>query len=209
MDPVQKLSIFPGTFSKNFDFFRQSYKKIRFYQAISLKTSIIPGTFKKIDFFQAVSQRNSIFQGISQKISIFQPKVGHLQLPPGTLYSISLQKSPLSKILPVQIFHDPSTTPCDPTTPSQNLGVATPTLPRIDAPERINSVMLLKFELPFPALNQDSLFQERHSVFQNGGCHKALHKYSWFSYMYIASMASRGAFVIDIAHLIWLLSNIC
>ena len=46
-----KKSIFPGKFSKIFDFFRQFHQKIRFFQAIPQKISIFPGKFpKNFDF---------------------------------------------------------------------------------------------------------------------------------------------------------------
>ena len=65
----QKISTFPGKFSKNFDFSRQIIKKFRFLQA----------NFRKITIFQAILKENSIFQA----------KIAYLQLLLGKLFYFS------------------------------------------------------------------------------------------------------------------------
>ena len=91
---------------KNFDFFRQISEKFLFFQVIALqqirffevnfrKTTISSGNFTK---------KNSIFPDKFPQISIFQEILNFKAIYSDFLannYSISLQKSPLSNILPV------------------------------------------------------------------------------------------------------------
>ena len=98
---VKEISIFPGKFSKNFDFSRQILKKIRLFQA----------NFRKNRFFQANFKKNLIFSSkFSKKFYLFRQFLEKIRFSRQKLlihncfwtnYSISLQKSPLSKILPV------------------------------------------------------------------------------------------------------------
>src|SRR6218665_2035401 len=77
---------------KEFDFSRQLSKKLRFYSGNFTQKIDFPDKFpKNFNFFQAISQRISIFQA---KLAIYRNFWAN--------YSISLQKSPLSNILPVQ-----------------------------------------------------------------------------------------------------------
>src|SRR6218665_34014 len=80
VDPGQKISLFTGKFPKNFDFFRQFHKS-RFFQA----------NFRKISIFSGNFITNLDFPG--KKLDIYSYFWEN--------YSISRQKSPLSKILPV------------------------------------------------------------------------------------------------------------
>src|SRR6218665_1619196 len=68
VDPGQKMSLSTGKFPKNFNFFRQFYKRI----------SSFAGKFPKI----------LIFSG-NYKNSIFQAKIVHLQLPMAKLFYFS------------------------------------------------------------------------------------------------------------------------
>src|SRR6218665_623830 len=75
---VKKISISTGKFPKNLNFFRQFYKRISSFAGKFPKILIFSGN-KKIDF---PSQKKSIYSYLWAN------------------YSISLQKSPLSNILP-------------------------------------------------------------------------------------------------------------
>src|SRR6218665_2610391 len=63
------ISIFPGKFPRNFNFFRQVLKKFQFFKANFRKILIISGNLKKNSFFQA--------------------KIAHLQLLLGKLFYFS------------------------------------------------------------------------------------------------------------------------
>src|SRR6218665_3088164 len=110
----KKKSIFKGKFAKNFNFF----------QVILCKISIFHGKFPKKYRFSR------------QKLAIYSYFWAN--------YSISLQKSPLSNILPdspvhdIIIFYDPSTTPCS------KSGGRDPQPPRIDAYESTESSFIRK-----------------------------------------------------------------
>src|SRR6218665_1895814 len=109
----EKFRFFPGNFTKDFDLSRQISEKFDFFS----------GNFTKSFYFPGKDFRMTSF-------SVYPDKIGHLQLLQWANYSISIQKSPLSDILPVHdkiiiIFHDPSTTPTPlrpPTTPSPKSG---------------------------------------------------------------------------------------
>ena len=101
-----------GSGQQNFDFSRQISEKFRIFQAISRKMSIIPGKFlKNFKFFQAHLWKISIFSGnFSNNFDFFRQFLKNFDFSRQKLliysyfwanYSISLQKSPLSNILPV------------------------------------------------------------------------------------------------------------
>jgi len=114
-------------------FSRQIFEKFRFLQAISQKISDFPGKFLKISIFsRQIFEKFRFFQANFQKISIFSGNFFTFRFSRQKLliycyfwanYSISLQKSPLSNILPVGYMtrynniprpvHDP----CDPRNP--------------------------------------------------------------------------------------------
>ena|SRR6218665_2908758 len=75
-------------------------KKIRFLQGNFREMSIFHAILKEIIFSGQISEKFRFLQAISQNISTFQAKIGHIQQL-WENYSISLQKSPFSNILPV------------------------------------------------------------------------------------------------------------
>src|SRR6218665_1808272 len=171
----QKISIFQGKFPKNFgflgnfpkkfDFLLNFPKKFRYFEAISEKINISGQIFDFLKKFQVISQKFLIFHGKFPKTfdflgdftEIFDFRFARKKL---VIYSyfwpnycISLQKSPLSNILPVQCVHDkiyqyfttrprpPRPPPAillrPPTTPLPKIwGVTAPQTPRIDAYEK-------------------------------------------------------------------------
>src|SRR6218665_1507363 len=81
MDPGQKISIFLGKFSRNFDFFQLSLRK----------NSIYPGKFSKnLDF--------GIFTATSEQIILFLFKIHHF----GTYFLYMIRHNNIS-----QPFYDP------------------------------------------------------------------------------------------------------
>src|SRR6218665_886615 len=97
---------------KKFQFCRKISEKFRFFQAIIFtKNRFLGQISEKVRFLQVISQKISIFQGKFPKNidffrqfpkkSIFQANICYLPLFLYANYSISLQKSPLSNILPV------------------------------------------------------------------------------------------------------------
>src|SRR6218665_846017 len=146
-----KKSIFQGTLKK-ISIFRQFHKKSRFSRKISQNFRVRFRQFhKKIDFSSQICEKFQFFSGnfiqnsdfswqISEKYRFSRQKLAIYSYFWAN-YSISLQKSPLSNILPVHdkihciiIFYDPFTTPMtSTTTPAQNLGCRDPRTPRIDA----------------------------------------------------------------------------
>ena len=120
VDPGQQNFDFSNKFSRNFIFFRQFLTKIRFsrqifkrflfFQAHFWKISIFPGNFlinfdfsmdnfDKFRFPRQIFENFRFFSGNLKK-SIFQAKLAIYSCF-WAHYSISLQKSPLSNILPV------------------------------------------------------------------------------------------------------------
>ena len=92
---VNKILIFLGKFPRNFDCFRQFYKKFRFLQANFTKNFDFPGKFsknfkffrqifKKFRFFQAIKKidfpgRNCSFTATSGQIILFRLKSHHFR----------------------------------------------------------------------------------------------------------------------------------
>src|SRR6218665_437186 len=123
VDPGQKISHFPAISQNNFDLSRQISEDFDFCQAISSKKLNFPGKNFGMTPFPFIQTKLVIY-------SYFWPN-----------YSISLQRSLLSNILPVHdqiiiIFHDPprphdSRATHDPQ--PQIWGFVTPPTPRIDA----------------------------------------------------------------------------
>src|SRR6218665_3424285 len=100
--PSQKtFRIFPGNFTKNFDFSRKISEQFQFFQAISSKNFNFPGiNFRMISF------------------SVYPDKIGHLQLLLRKLFYFSSKVTIFEYFLYMIIFHDlldpPSTTPQSP-----------------------------------------------------------------------------------------------
>ena len=101
---VNKISIFPGKFLRNFDLF----------QAISKIISIVPGNLSKNFIFSGNLRKNRFSR---QKLLIYSYFWAN--------YFISLQKSPLSNILPVHNKYNnisrPVHDPHDPLRPTHYL----------------------------------------------------------------------------------------
>jgi len=114
VNPGQQNFEFPSKFPRNFDFSGNFTKNIDFdFAGKFLKNVNFSGKFfKNFDFSGNLKQ----FRFSRQKLLIYSYF--------WTIFSISLQKSPLSNILISRPVHDPS---CEhPTTlPAQNLGNAT------------------------------------------------------------------------------------
>ena len=93
---------FLGNFTDNFDLFQaMSQWKNRFSGQISEKFRFCSGNFtKRFDFSKQISENFDFLDNFT-KISIFQAKLAIYSYFWAN-YSISLQKSPLSNILPVQ-----------------------------------------------------------------------------------------------------------
>jgi len=88
--PDKKKSIFPGKFLRNFDF-----------PAISQQLSIFPSKFSKnFDFFRQIFEKFRYFLAILKEIRFSRQKLLIYSYFWANYY-ISLQKSPLSNILPV------------------------------------------------------------------------------------------------------------
>ena len=84
----REISISSGNFTKKFDFSKQIFEKFIFSRQI-------------FNLFRQIFEFFYIFSSILKQMLIFQAKIAHLQLLLVKLYSIYLQKSPLSDILPV------------------------------------------------------------------------------------------------------------
>src|SRR6218665_3128332 len=101
----RKMLIFSGNFTKEFRFFQATY--FVSFREISILSSNFT---KKFDF----PGKNWSFTANSCKLFYFSSKITTSKHTSCTCYDII-------------IFHDPSTTPCGPTTfPAQNLEVAIP-----------------------------------------------------------------------------------
>jgi len=112
VDPGQQNFGFSGKFLRNFDFFRQFHKNLQFSQANVWKNSIFQANFWNISNFAGKFKKSIDFS--RQKLLIYSNFWAN--------YSTSLQKSPLSNILPV---HDIISRPVHdtPRPPTQNLGL--------------------------------------------------------------------------------------
>src|SRR6218665_3586871 len=91
----------PG--QQSFDFSRQISEKCRFFRAISRQISIFPDKrLKNFEFFMQILEKFQFFHAIFRKISRqFSRQKLLIYSYFWANYSISLQKSPLSNILPV------------------------------------------------------------------------------------------------------------
>ena len=109
-----------------------------------LKSGVVHPSRKNFNFWVNFTKK-SVFQTKISEWPLFPFKQSKLAIYSyfWAYYYISIQKSPLSNILPVHdtiiiIFHDPSTTPMTPCDPphdlhSPNSGGPTPPSPQIDA----------------------------------------------------------------------------
>ena len=114
--PVRKISIFQANFKKNRFFPGNFTQKIRFSKQVSEEIGFLSGNFIKKFDFPGKNFRITTF-------SVYPDKIDHLQLLYfWTNYSMSLQKPPLSNILPeglldkIIIISRPPQTPLQPST---------------------------------------------------------------------------------------------
>src|SRR6218665_2995263 len=138
----REILIFSRQFHKKC-FFRQIFEKFRFFRQIFFTNfGFSKEIFEKFLFFSGkFSKEFKFFRQLKKSISRQKLLISSYFW---VNYSIYLQKSPLSNILPVHdtIYHDPSTAPLHAIPSCQKSGASQPPIhPKIDAPVPLHNCL--------------------------------------------------------------------